>query len=77
LLVAGFFDPFYWIVFLGGWVAKTIIELPFVYSVSFFFKKTSLLKKFFFLQPLHFFYTVVAGLLGQTASYEWKGRLTK
>ncbi len=77
LLIAGFFDPFYWIIFLGGWVAKTIIELPFVYSVSVFFKKTSLLKIFFFLQPLHFFYTVVAGLLGQTASYEWKGRLTK
>ena len=77
LLIAGFFNKLFWIYFLILWVAKTIVELPFVFSVAVFFNKQSLLRYFFFFQPLHILYTIVAGLLGQTGKYEWKGRRVK
>lgn len=74
LLVAGFWLPVYWLVLAGLWTGKTFVELPFVNSVAGFFGKRSLLKYFFFFQPLHIFYTIISGLLGQFGKYEWKGR---
>jgi len=74
LVIAGFFCYYYWLYLGGLWLAKTIIELPFVFSVASFFNKQSLLKYFFFFQPLHIFYTIVSGLFGQFGKYEWKGR---
>jgi biofilm PGA synthesis N-glycosyltransferase PgaC len=77
LLVAGCWSPQYWFWLIGLWLAKTIIEFPFVYSVSLFFSKKSLMKYFFFFQPLHIAYTIISGLLGQFGTYEWKGRQVK
>jgi biofilm PGA synthesis N-glycosyltransferase PgaC len=77
LLVAGFWLHVLWIYAGILWIAKTMIEFPFVYSVASFFDKTSLLKYFFFFQPLHIAYTIMAGLLGQFGKYEWKGRRVK
>lgn len=74
LLIAGFWNSFYWIILLVGWIAKTLVELPFFYSVSKFFNKQWALKFFFIFQPMHIFYTIVSGLLGQFGKYEWKGR---
>lgn len=74
LAVAAFFCHHYWLYLVGLWLAKTIIEFPFVYSVSLFFNKQSLMKYFFFFQPLHIFYTIVSGFFGQLGKYEWKGR---
>jgi len=74
LLVGGSWFHVLWIYAGILWIAKTIIEFPFVYSVASFFDKTSLLKYFFFFQPLHIAYTIMAGLLGQFGKYEWKGR---
>lgn len=77
LAIAGFFCSYYWVYLAGLWIAKTIIEFPFVYSVSLFFNKRSLMKYFFFFQPLHIVYTIISGLLGQFGKYEWKGRRVK
>jgi biofilm PGA synthesis N-glycosyltransferase PgaC len=77
LLVAGFFNYHYWLYLAGLWVAKTMVEFPFVNSVAIFFGKQSLMKYFFFFQPLHIFYTIVSGFLGQFGKYEWKGRKVK
>ncbi len=77
LAIAGFFCYYYWLYLAGLWLAKTIIEFPFVYSVSLFFGKHSLMKYFFFFQPLHIIYTIISGLLGQFGTYEWKGRKVK
>jgi cellulose synthase/poly-beta-1,6-N-acetylglucosamine synthase-like glycosyltransferase len=74
LLVAGFWSPAFWLYLFIFWVAKTIVEFPFVYSVARFFDRQSLLKYFFFFQPFHIFYTIIAGWLGQSGKYEWKGR---
>lgn len=77
LLVAGFWCYYYWLYFAGIWIAKTIIEWPFVSYVAGFFDKKPLMKYFFFFQPLHIFYTIFSGLLGQFGRYEWKGRKVK
>lgn len=77
LLVAGCWLPEYWIWLGVLWIAKTIIEFPFVYSVSVFFNMQKLMIYFFFFQPLHILYTIISGLLGQFGKYEWKGRKVK
>jgi len=77
LFIAGFVNYYYWFYLFYLWVAKTIVEFPFVFSIASFFKKQSLMKYFFFFQPLHVCYTIIAGWLGQFGSYEWKGRKVK
>jgi cellulose synthase/poly-beta-1,6-N-acetylglucosamine synthase-like glycosyltransferase len=77
LLIAALFNPFYWWSVVGYLLLKTLIEFPFVYSVTKFFKEEKIMKYFFPLQPIHIFYTVVVGLLSQFGNYEWKGRRTK
>lgn len=77
LLVAGCFDYYYWLLAIAAWIAKTLVELPFVQAVAGFFNKRSLLIYFFFFQPLHILYTVLSGFFGQLGRYEWKGRKVK
>lgn len=77
LMIVSVWCPYYWL-WLGGFLlAKTIVEFPFIFSISKFFNKTSLLKYFLFFQPLHIFYTIFSGILGQFGKYEWKGRKVK
>lgn len=77
LLIAAFMNPFNWWLVLAFLLVKTIIELPFIYSVARFFGEEGLLRYFFFFQPMHIFYTVFTGLTSQFGRYEWKGRRTK
>jgi cellulose synthase/poly-beta-1,6-N-acetylglucosamine synthase-like glycosyltransferase len=77
LLVSGFWFHILWMYLIIFLVAKTIVELPFVYSIAKFFNKQPLLKYFFFFQPLHIAYTILIGCLGQFGKYEWKGRRVK
>ncbi|MFI5129223.1 MAG: glycosyltransferase [Chitinophagales bacterium] len=74
LLIAGFWNYFYWLAAIALWSGKTLIELPFFISVSDFFDKQWAVKWFVFFQPLHIFYTIISGLFGQFGKYEWKGR---
>jgi len=77
LILASFFDPACWWYVLGFWIVKTLIELPFVYSVARFYQEQRLVKFLFFFQPFHILYTVFVGLISQFGKYEWKGRKTK
>ncbi|MBO9619186.1 MAG: glycosyltransferase [Niabella sp.] len=77
LLIAGFFNRIYLYAFIAGWILKTIVELPFITSVASFFNKQQRLIFFFFFQPLHIAYTILAGFLGSFGKYEWKGRRVK
>lgn len=77
LIAASLFNSFYWWYVLGFWIAKTFIELPFVYDVAKFYNERKLVKYLFFFQPIHIFYTVFVGLASQFGKYEWKGRKTK
>ena len=74
LLVTGCWHHYYWIILIGMWIAKTIIEFPFFISVSNFFNKKWAVRLFPFFQPLHIIYTIISGLFGQFGKYEWKGR---
>jgi cellulose synthase/poly-beta-1,6-N-acetylglucosamine synthase-like glycosyltransferase len=74
LLVLAFWLPVLWIYLLVLLLAKTIVELPFVYSAAKFFGQQALLKYFLLFQPLHIAYTIIAGWIGQFGTYEWKGR---
>ncbi len=56
---------------------KFFMEVFFVFDVANFFQQKKLLPWLFLLQPLHIFYIVVSGLLGQFKTYEWKGRKLK
>lgn len=76
-LVAACFHLYWLIAFLALITVKTMLEFAFVYSVARFFEQTRLMKYFFFLQPLHIGYTVIAGWMGKFASYEWKDRKIK
>ena len=77
LFIAGFINHNYWLYLIYSWIAKTIVEFPFVKSVAAFFRRESLMIYFFFFQPLHILYTIAAGWLGQFIKYEWKGRKVK
>lgn len=74
LLMASFFEIKYATWLAGLFVAKTVIEFPFVYSVASFFNRQRLMVWFILFQPVHILYTIFSGLLGQFGKYEWKGR---
>lgn len=77
IAVAGFFEHFFWLLLLGVLFIKTFIELYFLVPVAGFFNKSSELKWFPLLQPLHILYIVVAGFLGFVGKYQWKGRTVR
>lgn len=77
LLLATFWNAHAWKIALGFLILKTSAEWPFVARVAKFYNQHRLMRYFFFLQPLHIFYTVLVGLLSQAGTYEWKGRITK
>src|SRR4029079_17349077 len=77
LLIASIWETKFLMLFLALWLAKTIIEFPFVFSVTSWFGRRALMKWFLFFQPLHVFYTIFIGLLSQFVKYEWKGRVTR
>ncbi len=58
-------------------IIKTTAELLFLFPVSKFFGKQSLLFLFPLMQPFHIIYTVIAGWLGKFGSYQWKERKVK
>lgn len=79
-LVAGVFALFslataeIWISFL---VAKTVVEMWYLWPVATFFGKGKLLWYFPIAQPFHIAYTIIAGWLGKFGTYHWKGRQVK
>jgi cellulose synthase/poly-beta-1,6-N-acetylglucosamine synthase-like glycosyltransferase len=77
LIIASLFHAFYWWFVLGFWLAKTIIELPFIQAVAKFYEERTIIKYLFLFQPLHIMYTVFIGITSQLGKYEWKGRKTK
>lgn len=74
LFIAGWWDKQYWAWLVVAWISKTLVELPFFYSLNRFFNKKWNVLYFFVFQPFHIVYTILAGLLGQFGKYDWKGR---
>jgi hypothetical protein len=74
LLLAGLFDLQLLKYGLLLTAMKTMMELPFMIRIARFFNKSTLIAWFIPFQPLHAFYTVVAGTFGLFSKYRWKGR---
>ena len=77
LFIAGFWQHDLWLVLIGFFLIKTIVELIFLIPIATFFKKKDQLYLFPLFQPLHIIYTIIAGWLGTFGSFEWKGRRVK
>jgi cellulose synthase/poly-beta-1,6-N-acetylglucosamine synthase-like glycosyltransferase len=63
-----------WIILI---LAKTAVELWYLWPVARFFQKETLLWYFPVAQPFHIAYTIIAGWLGKFGTYQWKGRQVK
>ena len=74
LLLAGIFDFQLLKYGLLLTLMKTIVELPFMIRIARFFNKSALIPWFIPIQPMHAFYTVMAGTFGLFSKYRWKGR---
>jgi cellulose synthase/poly-beta-1,6-N-acetylglucosamine synthase-like glycosyltransferase len=77
LVISGFFHPVLFCAAGGMLLIKVISEYIFLVPVAKFFKKEWALTHFFFLQPLHIAYIILAGFLGFVGVYKWKGRKVK
>ena len=64
----------YWLILL---ILKTTVELFFLFPVSTFFNRQSMLWWFPLAQPFHILYTIIAGWLGKFGKYSWKSRMVK
>jgi poly-beta-1,6-N-acetyl-D-glucosamine synthase len=74
LLVLSFLGITKWITFFLFFAAKVIPEAILLQKVLRFFKRLPLLFSFVILQPLHWLYIVIIGLVAPFASFKWKGR---
>ena len=61
-------------VWLAAWILKALSEFIFLYSLTGFFKKRSLLWYFPLAQLVYPLYITVTGILALKGSYRWKGR---
>lgn len=74
MMIASIVQPSYFIAWMLCWIVKTVIEIPFMLKVAQFYKSSSLIWWFPFMQPFHAVYTVAAGGFGWAGKYRWKGR---
>ncbi|WP_462266597.1 glycosyltransferase family 2 protein [Mucilaginibacter sp.] len=56
---------------------KYCFEAAFLLPITAFFKRTGLLPLLLLLSPIHIFYFVYVGLIGNTSKYAWKGRVVR
>jgi cellulose synthase/poly-beta-1,6-N-acetylglucosamine synthase-like glycosyltransferase len=56
---------------------KMLFEGTFLISVTSFFNRKSLVKWLLLLSPIHIFYVVYVGLIGNSRKYAWKGRMVR
>jgi hypothetical protein len=73
-IIAAVFDPSWLLTVAEILLAKILLEIFFVNSVSRFYGQQKLVFYFPFMQPLHIFYTIIAGWLGIFGKYQWKNR---
>ena len=75
--VMAFFQPLFLFVFLFMVITKSIIDAAFLFNVANFFGRKKLLLIFLPAQIFHITYVLIAGVLSQVKTYNWKGRTNK
>lgn len=73
-LIAGFANPFYWVLFALQLAAKIIIEYYFYTPLLNFFGLPKLRRYIILAEPFHIGYVLAIGILGNFGTYNWKGR---
>ncbi|NCD69289.1 glycosyltransferase family 2 protein [Mucilaginibacter agri] len=73
----GFFNPWFFKLLLAEFLVKVLFETALLMPIMDFFKRTALLKYMVILSPIHIFYMVYIGLMGNTSKYNWKGRMVR
>ena len=73
----GFFDSYYFKLFLIQFALKYLFETSFLLPITSFFKRARLTALLILLSPIHIIYFVYVGLMGNTRKYSWKGRVVK
>lgn len=75
--ILGFYDTYFWKLFLIQFGLKFIFESAFLLPVTIFFKRINLIWLLCLISPIHMFYFVYVGLMGNTKKYVWKGRTVR
>lgn len=73
----GIFDGFYFKLALVQLLAKMVVEWLFLYDVTAFARRKSLLVLLPVLNVLHILYIVYIGIAGNSGKYNWKDRMVK
>lgn len=73
----GFYDVYFFKVFLIQFILKFIFETVFLLPIMSFFKRPALVALLVLISPIHIIYFVYVGLMGNTRKYSWKGRLVR
>ena len=76
-VMLGFFDGYYFKLFLLQFLLKFVFETAFLLPVTSFFRRVRLVGLLLLLNPMHIIYFIYIGLLGNSRKYEWKGRMVK
>jgi cellulose synthase/poly-beta-1,6-N-acetylglucosamine synthase-like glycosyltransferase len=76
-LFAGFINSSFLNISLFIFVGKSLIDFPFLFSLTGFFRMRNLLRYFPVIQILYFFYISFTAVSALTNNFEWKGRTLK
>jgi len=73
----GFYDSYFFKLFLVEIALKYLFEIIFLLPVMSFLKRTWLIVLISIVAPLHIIYVVYIGIMGNTGKYAWKGRMVR
>lgn len=70
----GFYDIYFLKLLALQVLLKYLFELAFLLPISSFFKRRKLVRLLIIIIPIHVFYLIYIGFIGNTKAYTWKGR---
>lgn len=73
----GFYDIYFFKLFALQFLLKYVFELAFLLPISTFFKRPGLVTLLIIIIPVHILYFIYVGLIGNTGTYMWKGRVVR
>lgn len=73
----GFYDAYFFKLFALQFILKYLFELAFLLPIAAFFKRRKLVSLLILIIPVHIIYFIYVGLIGNTSTYNWKGRVVR
>jgi len=72
--LAGFYDVFFFKMFIAQISLKFIFEFIFLLPIATFFKRPQFIALLVIIIPVHILYFIYIGFMGNNRAYTWKGR---